>query len=266
MKTIITLGGLCCCLFNILPMNAQTGFCDPNTGLCTPAPLVKEKNLSISYRDDVEIIYVGDPMCSWCWGISPQLNQLQRKATQESIPYRIVVGGLRPGGGDPWNEQFINFLRHHWEEVSARSGQPFGYQLFERNHFNYDTEPSCRAVVAARQMNPSVEQRFFELTQHYFYVQNEDPKEVSFYKPICKELHLDFEAFTKLFQSEAIKKATQKDFQLNRSWGVRGYPTILVRHGAQMYVIGRGYTTYDQLWSAVEQVLEEAEAEGMRNE
>jgi len=236
-------------------MNAQQGaFCDPQTGLCTPAPLQGEA-AEIDYREDVEIIYVGDPMCSWCWGISPALHQLRVEARNKQIPYRIVVGGLRPGGGDEWNQDFKDFLKHHWEEVNARSGQPFGYELFNRDTFSYDTEPSCRAVVAAREMNPAIEARFFELVQHYFYVQNDDPAELSFYRPICEKLGLDFDRFAELFQSEAIKKATMAEFQLNRQWGIRGYPTVLIRKGEQLYAIARGYAEFEQMWEAVEEVV-----------
>ena len=227
--------------------------CDPVTGLCTPAPL-DGPTVGVAFRDDVEIIYVGDPMCSWCWGISPALNQLELTAKANGISYRIVLGGLRPGGGEAWNEEFKGFLSHHWEEVNKRSGQPFGNTLFERESFNYDTEPSCRAVVAARTMNPDIESRFFELTQHRFYVENEDPAEVAFYAPICKNLELDFARFSELFVSQEMKDATRQDFQLNRSWGVTGYPTVVFRKGDKMVAIARGYAEFKQMWAAVEQL------------
>lgn len=242
-------------------LNAQkmikpaAAFCDPETGLCTPAPL-GELPAPTTFRDDVEIIYVGDPMCSWCWGISPALNQLEEAATANGISYRIVLGGLRPGGGEAWDEKFRGFLAHHWEEVTARSGQPFGTELFERDTFNYDTEPSCRAVVTARTMDPKTESRFFELTQHRFYVLNEDPNETAFYRPICKELGLDFDRFAELFVSTEMKDLTRKDFQLNRSWGVTGYPTVIFRKGDELMAIARGYAEFEQMWAAVEQLSE----------
>jgi putative protein-disulfide isomerase len=190
-------------------------------------------------------------MCSWCWGISPALHQLEYQAAQEGIPFRIVVGGLRPGGGDPWNEQFKQFLQHHWEEVYTRSGQPFGTELFEREAFNYDTEPSCRAVVTVRHIAPALEHRFFELVQHYFYVQNEDPAEVAFYQPICAKLGIDFAEFSTLFQSMEMRQATVADFQLSRQWGVSGFPTVLIRKGQQLIPIARGFATYEQMWERV---------------
>lgn len=242
-------------LFNTYAMlsNAQTNSpisCDPETGLCTIPPM--EEGAAVeAQKTGTEIIYVGDPMCSWCWGISPQLHQLEHRAAQEGIPFRIVVGGLRPGGGDPWDEKFQDFLKHHWEEVTARSGQPFGYQLFERENFNYDTEPSCRAVVAVRQLDATLEHKFFELVQHYFYVQNEDPSTDAFYQPICTRLGLDYEAFLTLFHSEEIKVATTADFQLNRQWGVRGYPTVILRKDDKLMLLATGYADFEQMWQGV---------------
>jgi putative protein-disulfide isomerase len=243
----------------VLPLTAQKmtiplgATCDPLTGLCTPAPLGAAIE-TVPFRDDVEIIYVGDPMCSWCWGISPALNRLEQSAEANGIPYRIVLGGLRPDDSEQWTDKFKGFLRHHWEEVTARSGQPFGYDLFETEHFQYNTEPSCRGVVTARTMKPEVESRFFELTQYHFYLKNNDPGEVSFYAPICKELGLDYGRFAELFNSEEMKTATLRDFQLNRGWGVSGYPTVIFRKGEQLFAIARGYAEFEEMWEAVEEL------------
>ena len=229
-------------------------YCDPATGLCTPAALAPAPKLPAP-DSTLELIYVGDPMCSWCWGISPELHRLEQAAAANDIPYRIVVGGLRPDDGEVWNEQFRGFLRHHWEEVNERSGQPFGYELFDLAHFQYNTEPSCRAVVAARTMDAAVASRFFELTQHHFYVQNRDPKEVAFYRPICLALGLDFERFARLFDSEEIRRETQRDFQLNRSWGVRGYPTVVLAKAGKLYGLATGYSTFEEMWAGVESIV-----------
>lgn len=228
--------------------------CDPATGLCTPAP-VEANTDAPTFDAETEIIYVGDPMCSWCWGISPALNRLQRAAEANGIGYRILVGGLRPDDSEQWNQQFRDFLAHHWEEVQARSGQPFGKTLFNAAHFQYNTEPSCRAVVAARSLDETVEARFFELTQYRFYVLNEDPKEVEFYRPICRELGLDFERFAEAFASEDIKRQTQADFALNRQWGVTGYPTVVLRTGNQLHAVARGYAEFEEMWGRVTGVL-----------
>ena len=194
-------------------------------------------------------------MCSWCWGISPALHELEQQAKQNSIAFRIVVGGLRPGGGDEWNQQFTSFLGHHWEEVQKRSGQPFNHGLLQQDSFNYDTEPSCRAVVAARAIDATVEHTFFELVQHHFYVQNQDPNQVDFYAPICEKLGLDFATFKSLFESEEIKKRTQSEFAVNRQWGISGYPTVILRKQDELHLLARGYSNSEKMWQRLENVL-----------
>ena len=228
--------------------------CDPETGLCKIPELVDASEDTIDWKEDQTIIYIGDPMCSWCWGISPQLNALERYGQQKSIPFHIMMGGLRPGGGEEWTDQCKNFLQHHWEEVNQRSGQPCGYQLFELDDYDYDTEPACRAVVTIRNIAPEKVLPFYELTQHFFYVKSKDPKEVAFYQPICEQLGIDFQAFSEQFVLEEMKQATYRDFQQSRQWGVNSFPTVVYRKGEELHLIGRGYTSYEVMRKRLEEI------------
>ena len=44
------------------------------------------------------LIYVMDPMCSWCWGFAPVAAALIAQAHEAGVPTHLVVGGLRTGG------------------------------------------------------------------------------------------------------------------------------------------------------------------------
>ena len=228
--------------------------CDPVTGVCAPADLSNTATKTKIDSSNFEIIYVGDPMCSWCWGIAPSLKALKEHYAQENIPFRIVVGGLRPGGGDTWNDDLKDFLRHHREEVNERSGQPFGYKLFDKDAFDYDTEPSCRAVVTASEFNIDNPLAFFEAVQHKFYVENENPNEVEFYETICKDFDIDFSQFKQLFTSDGMKIKTNKEFMMNREWGVRGYPCVLLKKDTTLYPVTYGFATFDQMKKEVEEI------------
>lgn len=234
-------------------MEEKAPYCDPETGECLPTDLPAfEKKVSL--EEGYEIIYVGDPMCSWCWGISNHLKAL--KGHYPQYRFSIVLGGLRPGGGEAWDDRMKDFLRHHWAEVTKRSGQPFGYDLFDREEFNYDTEPPCRAVVTARQWLDDT-LPFYEAISRKFYVDNEDPGEASFYESICQEFNIPFDEFLKSFQSEETKYATYQDFQLNRQWGVRGYPTVLFKAKDQLYQINYGYSEFEQMSGVIEKIRAE---------
>ncbi len=227
--------------------------CDVNTGICAPADLDDAGFMAPAAKPDWELIYVGDPMCSACWGIANTVNQLPDWVIDQGAQFSILVGGLRPGGGDKWDEGFRNFLRQHWTEVAELSGQPFELGLMDREHFDYDTEPSARAVVVARSMLGEVDASgrqltsFFQDLQHRFYVLNEDPGELEFYREPVTKLELDFAEFSRRFESQEARSETRAEFMLNRSWGVRGFPSFVLRRGDEVEILGSGFLSLEQV-------------------
>ncbi len=238
-------------------MKNKSFVCDPETGLCHPADLAGGQSQTLAKEQGKEIIYIGDPMCSWCWGISNHLRELKEHFAQ--FQFSILLGGLRPGGGDPWNDKMKAFLQHHWEEVNKRSGQPFGYTLFDLENFNYDTEPSCRAVVTSRTWLKDYVFEFYEEVSRKFYVENEDPNTLAFYQSICEQFAIPFAEFSRDFASEEIKQATRSEFHLSRTWGVNAYPTVLFRVDKKLFRICQGYAEFGQMKSVLEAALERSE-------
>lgn len=193
-------------------------------------------------------------MCSWCWGIAQHLGKL-KDAFEGQVQFEIVMGGLRNGGGDAWDDKMKGFLREHWEHVHKASGQPFSFALLDREEFNYDTEPSCRAVRVVRDMDATKEYLFLKAVQHHFYVDNEDPTQLSFYQSVCADLDLDFEDFSTKFESVEYEQKVQQDFMLAQQYGIKGYPSIAVITPDQGYLIASGYAPFEELKQRVDSCL-----------
>jgi putative protein-disulfide isomerase len=194
----------------------------------------------------MKIIYVGDPMCSWCYGIAPELQSLKKHFSKEGVPFEIIVGGLRPGGGDAWTPDFKAMIKHHWGQVEERSNQKFDYTFFEREDFNYDTEPGCRAVVVAKGYLTDDLLSFFEAIQRKFYFEAEDPNNVVFYESLCVNFGIPFDEFKVKFESKEMKEATHQEFTLNRGWGVSGYPSVLFLRNEELQYVSSGYASFEQ--------------------
>ena len=233
--------------------------CDAKTGLCSLPESPDQASSQVP--DEVSkstVRYIGDPMCSWCWGVSPTMKELATYCDSRNINFTLHVGGLRPGGGDEWNSQFKAFLRHEWETVYQRTGQPFGFSLLDKTEFNYDTEPACRAVVTMTLLlqnrpNPiHAILAFFSGIQRQFYVDGADPKQPEFYRDLCMEADVAYEDFLQVFQSDDAKSATVQEFQRCRSWGVRGFPSILLDVNGKMIPLASGYMTISALIEKIE--------------
>ena len=98
--------------------------------------------------------YIADPMCSWCWGFAPTINEI-RLNYSEKLKIKLVMGGLRSGKLAMASEQRAEIL-NHWKAVNERTGQPFSFEGAMPEGFIYDTEPSCRGVVAMSLINSSL--------------------------------------------------------------------------------------------------------------
>ncbi len=219
-------------------------------GVCRVEP-VKNAGAAPELNQDTRVIYVGDPMCSWCYGVSPVVNDLQQYCTAHDIRFEIVVGGLRAGGGDQWNEGFIAFLRNEWGIIADKTGVEFNFGILDQDYFNYNTEQSCRAVVIARSLLPddnnALLTAFFKGIQTKFYLYNEDPKEVSFYENLCAEAGIDFSAFKTCFEDREWKKRTIAEFRYRSQLGVNSFPSFLLVKGDKVTLLAAGYATLLEL-------------------
>lgn len=240
--------------------------CDIETGTCSIGDLSPKNPLQTKeYLHDMSLIYIGDPMCSWCWGSSGVVKEARASALEKGIQFSAIVGGLRPGGGDEWNDTIKRFLRKEWGNIQHATKQPFSFKILDREEFNYDTEPSCRAVVVARDMWQGIDDNdqklldFFSAIQYKFYVGGEDPTTLDFYKSICIEHGIDFEKFSEIFESTEAKDKTHEEFLLNRSWNIKGFPSFALRVGNQVTPIGSGYMQIDTINQAIQTAISKVE-------
>lgn len=198
-----------------------------------------------------QLIYVFDPMCSWCYGFSPELNKIKEKYGAY-VEFKMVAGGLRPGATEVMDKKLKDFLRHHWEEISRRTSQPFSYGILEWNDFIYDTEPASRAIVTVRNIRPESEFEFFKAVQKAFYQENKNTTKTETYLDLIKTFDIDNDKFTTLFQSEEMKNQTANDFMLAGALGVKGFPALLLKKGDKVKMITYGYTTFEKMDKTLE--------------
>jgi len=200
------------------------------------------------------IIYIGDPMCSWCYGFAPELDKV--KTAFPEMEFKLVMGGLRPYGKETMGG-LHDFLKEHWEEIGKRTGQPFKYDILEDSNFIYDTEPSARAVVVARALNPEKELTFFKAVQTAFYSLNQDTHNVKTYSAIAEELGMDKTDFEAKFQSDQFKELVKADYQLSAQLGIRGFPSMVLKKEGQYYLLSNGYLKAENLEKVINGVLQE---------
>lgn len=204
-------------------------------------------------KEKPTLIYIGDPMCSWCYGLAPELEKVLAHF-EGQLEVELIMGGLRP-----YNTQTMldlkDFLTHHWEEVHQASGQNFQYGILDEATITYDTEPPSRAVLVIRKIAPEKELAFFKEIQKAFYLDNLNMHLTDSYCGICETLNIDFEQFTQYFEGEAMKKEVRADFERAAEMGVRGFPTLILQQNEQFILIANGYLPSQSVIEKIEEYL-----------
>lgn len=190
-----------------------------------------------------KLIYVGDPMCSWCWGFAPEIESLAGDYAVE-----VVLGGLRPGpSAQELSDRMADFLRHHWVEIAERTGQPFDTSFLDRRDgWVYDTEPVAVAVVTMREINESATLDYFTRTQRAFYADGEDVTDFDVLASLAGDFDVNTTRFRERLGTQEAKQAAWADFSRARNWGITGFPTLVGElSGDRLALLARGWTTAD---------------------
>ncbi|RJG47936.1 DsbA family protein [Motilimonas pumila] len=198
-----------------------------------------------------KLIYIADPMCSWCFGFAPELAKLQA-AVAGKLQLELVMGGLRTGAdAQALTPEFAQELAHHWQKVTATTEQSFNHDfLNQTNGFIYDTEPACRAVTLMGEAKPEHQLAYLFALQQGFYQQKLDITQPQVLADIANEW-LDQSFFADLFDSEAIIEATKQDFEMSRMWQVFSYPTLVYSTGERMIMLSQGYAKCDAILEGI---------------
>jgi len=198
--------------------------------------------------DGPHLILFADPMCSWCYGFSPVVDDI-RHAYGDALPIRVVMGGLRPGTETPMTIEAKREVVGHWKHVHEASGLPFDGAVLEREGFVYDTDPAARAVVVVRREGEDVAARYLSAAQRAFYAENRDVTSGEVLGDLAADLGLDKAAFLEAWGSEEAKAETWRDYALSQRAGVTGFPTLVGGPNDQgvFGVVTRGYAPSEQV-------------------
>lgn len=192
------------------------------------------------------LIYVMDPMCSWCWGFAPVVRSLIEQARVRGVGTDLVVGGLRQERV-AMDQAARERTASYWQAVHEASGQPFNFEAGLPEGLVYDTEPACRALVAARDLDAEAAWRLAELIQQAFYVEGRDVTLVPELVDLAEAAGIPRIEFADRFDSQATRDATAADFDWSRNLGIAGFPTLLAEHDGQLALVTNGFQPIDAL-------------------
>ncbi|WP_199528369.1 DsbA family protein [Pseudoalteromonas sp. bablab_jr010] len=195
-----------------------------------------------------KLIYVYDPMCSWCWGFRETWLKLQA-AIGDKLAIEYKVGGLAPDSDEPMRKEMQQFLQQTWQRIEQQLGTPFNHEFWHTAQPRRSTYPACRAVLVARQQNK--EQEMHYAIQKAYYLDAQNPSDISTLASLAEQIGLEKNAFLKEIESEKINSLLMDEINQARSLPIQGFPSLVLENKGLYAAVPVNYqdwqSTYQQI-------------------
>lgn len=215
-------------------------------------------------QPQLEILAFTDPVCTWCWGSEPVLRKLLVWYGNQ-VRITPVMGGLVEDirdfydsanaiGGDP--EKSNAQIARHWLDASVRHGMPVqieGFRLFSND--TVSTYPQNIAYKAVELCNPELASKFLRRVREASAAEARETGRREVLIELANEVGVDVSALISHLDDDSAAQAFRNDLATTRHYGVRGFPTFLVRWGGKELML-RGYQSFNSLSAVISSLSE----------
>ena len=198
-------------------------------------------------QQPVNLIYVHDPMCSWCWGFSAVYDAMV-SVLPENINLVRVLGGLAPDSDLPMPEDMKQYLSQTWSTIQTQiPGTEFNFDFWTKCQPRRSTYPACRAVVAAGLQGDQWDTLMTRGIQEAYYLNARNPSDNSTLIQVAEEMGLDKSQFETDLVSESVQQILTDNLNFCRQLGVQGFPSLVLVKERQAYGIAVNYRSHETM-------------------
>ena len=197
-------------------------------------------------RYEGTLIFMTDPICSWCWGTLPSIFELMA-LYQERLEFKLKCAGLQVGSLKPMNQSHKDNLLRLWREVAEVTGQRFSYSFPEADDFIYHSELACRAIQLAREELGQEPWKIFHDIQQAFYVDSRNISDLCVLHELVKTTGIKEPDFTAAIGHKDVVEKTRAEFAWCEKIGISALPTVFLDLGEGPRLVAGGYATAESL-------------------
>jgi len=193
------------------------------------------------------LLYVVDPMCSWCWGFTGVRSEVSSEFPD--LKWQLVMGGLAPDSDEPMDEATKSYVQDAWRAVAQRTGAEFNHDFWTECAPRRSTYPSCRAVIVAGELGKSEE--MLAAVQRAYYQEARNPSDTETLTALAADIGLDPAAFEAALGSPETQTKLEGDFALRGAIGAYSFPSVGLLDGEEAQLIATGWCDAQALASAI---------------
>jgi putative protein-disulfide isomerase len=202
------------------------------------------------------LLYIHDPMCSWCYAFDSSLTALQNELP-DFIRIKKIAGGLAPDTTNPMPVELQQKIQQTWRRIEQTvPSMQFNYDFWMINTPVRSTYPACRAVLAARQQGANYEDKMIGAIQTAYYQKAKNPSLESTLLECALEVGLDANRFADDLNSNEIEEELQNELRIARKLGVISYPSLLLEHNDRLFPVTVDYLEHETMIREIVSILD----------
>ena len=171
------------------------------------------------------LVYIYDPMCSWCWGYSPTWLKLKESLTSR-VDIIYGLGGLAPDSNEPMPAEMQKFLQQTWKNIAQQLGTQFNFDFWQQCQPRRSTYPACRAMIIARASGK--EHEMLSAIQQAYYLQAKNPSDIDTLQALALSIGLDGDDFLQQINSQRIDDMLKAEIAKMRQLPINGFPSLVL--------------------------------------
>jgi putative protein-disulfide isomerase len=205
------------------------------------------------------LILVTDPLCGWCYGFGPVMNQLFEKY-HDRLNFDVISGGMITGKRIGPLSNMRDFIRQAYKRVEQTTGVKFGQAFLEKTleegTATFSSLEPSKALTIFRSFQPDKVVEFGHEIQKLIYFDGINPVQVDAYMPLFARYGLQQKQILPLFNSKETEQETINEFGRAARWGISGFPACVMQlHSGKAFLLSNGYLPYEEMEEKIMQYL-----------
>jgi len=205
--------------------------------------------------DTPRLLYITDPLCLWCYGISSIIEEFSLQLPN-ALNIETINGGLFPAEqAKQCSPDFIEYLKKAALQVTSLSGKKFSpefWALLASPNFKYDTEPSAKAAVAIKHIaGEQTMLKYLHVLQEAFFIEGRNIMQARTLALLAEPFGISSAEFLAFYTSESCLNATKQEYAETKQLGIQGFPALIYLKGRQGYKLSSGFSRLESLQTAL---------------
>jgi putative protein-disulfide isomerase len=196
------------------------------------------------------LLYIYDPLCGWCYGFSPVIQEFAEKH-QDHFDVGVISGGMITGERIGPIGEVAGYISKAYRDVEKATGISFGKSFLEgtmkKGTAIFTSIPPSKAMAIFKTKYPDKALEYASSLQKAIYYDGVVPTNIEHFALLAESYGWNREEFLEKLDTQQAEDLMQRDFQISHELGISGFPTVLISVNDQLYVLARGYTNLKNL-------------------